>query len=84
MATEQQLDALYARFLATEEAEEWYAFIEAARAALEGAGGDTVTVPAAFLRRAIGQMGAAPLMFDHLRQAHDRIAAEMGLPEEGK
>jgi hypothetical protein len=83
MATEQQLDALYARFLATEEAEEWYAFIEAARAALEGAG-DTVTVPAAFLRRVIGQMGSTPLMFDHLRQAHDRIAAEMGLPEEGK
>lgn len=77
--------AVAERFLATPEAEEWQAFTEAAQAALAKAGaGETVTVPAGFLQRVIGEIAADPLMFQHLLEAWNRAADEAGLPEERK
>ena len=72
------------RFLATPEAEEWQAFTEAANAALENSQDETVTVPVAFLRRVLPEISADPLMFQHLLESWNRVADELGLPEEKK
>jgi hypothetical protein len=72
------------RFLATDEAEEWQAFTRAANAALEKSDSETVTVPAAFLRRVLPEISADPLMFRHLLDAWNRTADELGLPKEKK
>ncbi len=66
MASEEQTNDVAAGFLATEEAAEWQAFTEAANAALENSESETVTVPAGFLRRVIGEIAADPLQFEHL------------------
>ncbi len=75
-------------FLASPEAQEWQAFTEAAHAALEKGAregqGDFITVPAAFLRRVIGEISADPLMFQHLLEAWNRAADAAGLPGEKK
>jgi hypothetical protein len=84
MASEEQTNDVAAGFLATEEAAEWQAFTEAANAALENSEDETVTVPAGFLRRAIGEIAADPLQFEHLLRAWNRVADELGLPEEKK
>jgi len=62
------------KFLSTEEAAEWFAFTDAVESELEKSGG-TITVPADFLRRAIDQIKAEPLIFQHLKEAHDKLRA---------
>lgn len=77
-------------FFASPEAEEWQAFREAAEAALEKGAGegegegadDFITVPAAFLRRVLGEISANPLMFQHLLEAWNRAADAAGEPGE--
>ncbi len=59
------------------EAAEWFAFTDAVESELEKSSG-TITVPADFLRRAIDQIKAEPLMFQHMREAHDRLRAGEG------
>lgn len=84
MANKEPTGAVADRFLATDEAEEWQAFTQAANAALEKSDGETVTVPAAFLRRVLPEISADPLMFQHLLEAWNRTADELGLPGERK
>jgi hypothetical protein len=85
MATEEQLNELYDRFLGTDEAREWDEFVQHVREALETAGNVMFfPVPAGFLRRAIDQIGTDPLMFRHMVDVYNRIADEMDLPEEQK
>jgi hypothetical protein len=70
-------------FLSTDEAAEWFAFTDAVEAGLETSAG-TITVPADFLRRAIAQLKAEPLLFQHMKEAHDRLrAARTGSAGEG-
>lgn len=70
-------DAFWQKFLSTEEAAEWFAFTDAVEGELEKSGG-TLTVPADFLRRAIDQIKAEPLLFRHMKEAHDRLRAGEG------
>lgn len=66
------LDAAHTeRFLATEEGQEWQDFVETANKALEF-DTETVTVPAAFLRRVIADIAVDPLMFPALAEAWER------------
>ena len=77
--------AVAERFLATPEAEEWQAFTQAVQEVLEKAGtAETISVPAGFLRRVIGEIAADPLMFEHLLEAWNRAAEAAGVPEERK
>lgn len=77
-------DEFWQKFLSTEEAAEWFAFTDAVETELEKSGG-TLTVPADFLRRAIDQIKAEPLLFQHMREAHDRLraASDGGSAQEG-
>jgi hypothetical protein len=85
MPTEEQDQELTERFLASREGDEWQGFVEATNKVLaENPEADNVTVPAAFLRAAIADIGTSPLMFQHMREAWNRAAAELGLPGERK
>jgi hypothetical protein len=78
-----QRDELFARFQETDEMQDWDAFVEAVRKALEDApSAETVAVPAGFLRRVIAQIGATPLMFTAYRDRFNLLCDEMGMPEE--
>ena len=84
-ATEDQLSELTERFLATEEADEWQGFVEGAQKALsDQPEASHVLVPAAFLRAAMADIATAPLIFLHMKAAHNRVADELGIPEEKK
>jgi len=70
-------NAFWQKFLSTDEAAEWFAFTDAVERELENSSG-TITVPADFLRRAIDQIKAEPLIFQHMREAHDRLRGGEG------
>lgn len=83
MTEDERRDALYARFQETDEMEDWDAFVSQSRKALEaGPDAETISVPAAFLRRVIDDIGATPLMFASYRDRFNELCDEMGLPEE--
>lgn len=72
-------ETLMAAFLDTPEMTEWEEFVAAARRQLE-TGADTVTVPAAFLRRVIDDIATSPLMFGAVRQDWNRHCDAHGQP----
>ncbi len=83
MATEEQADELHARFAETDEFVEWEDFKNMTQEALErDPAAETVTVPAAFLRRVIAEISTQPLIFSALLDRHNRLCDELGLPEE--
>ena len=85
MATEEQSNDLYVRYLDTEEAYEWENFVDECKRVLkEDPNAKTVTVPAMFLRRVILDIGAQPLMFDAYKRRFNQLCDELGLPEEKK
>lgn len=71
-------------FLATEEAEAWQEFGDAASEALEQGKGATVEVPVAFLRLVLPQIRSSPHIFDAMNQAWNRVCDELGMPERKK
>ena len=69
------------KFLDTPEAVEWLDFVDKAEEAIKTSMTlSSVFVPKAFLARILPDLKAAPLMFPHLREAHERVAAELGVP----
>lgn len=85
MTEDERRDELFAKFQETDEMQDWDAFVTEARKALQAnpkAG--LVTVPAAFLRRTIEDIGAAPLLFSANRDRFNLLCDELGLPEEKK
>jgi hypothetical protein len=83
MTDDERRDELYAKFQETDEMAEWDDFVSRTRNALEAnPAAETVTVPAAFLRRVIDQIGATPHMFSVCRDRFNELCDEMGLAEE--
>lgn len=83
MSEDDRRDDLYAKFQETDEMVEWDAFVNGARKALEASpDAQTVSVPAAFLRRVIDDIGATPLAFPAYRDRFNQLCDEMGMPEE--
>ena len=81
--TQDRGDELFARFQETDEMQDWDAFVESVKKALEDApSAETVAVPAGFLRRVIEEIGATPLMFAAYRDRFNLLCDEMGMPEE--
>jgi hypothetical protein len=68
-----------AAFLDTPEMTDWEDFVAAARRQLE-TGADTVTVPAAFLRRVIDDIATSPLMFAAVQDDWNRHCDAQGQP----
>jgi len=73
-------ETLMAAFLETPEMADWEEFVAAARRQLD-TGADTVTVPAAFLRRVIDDIATSPLMFGAVQQDWNRHCDAHGQPE---
>jgi len=83
VATEEQSDALFLAFQETDEMEDWDAFVLQSKRLLESdPEANTITVPAAFLRRVILDIGATPLMFTAYRDRFNQLCDEMRIPEE--
>lgn len=83
MATDEQRDALFLAFQETDEMEDWDDFALQCKNFLEAdPEAKTVTVPAAFLRRVILDIGATPLMFTAYRDRFNQLCDELGIPEE--
>jgi hypothetical protein len=83
MTEDERRDALFARFQEADEMEDWDAFVTQSRKALEASpNAETISVPAAFLRRVIDDIGATPLMFTSYRDRFNRLCDELGLPGE--
>ena len=83
MATEQQIEELHAKFQDTEEMLDWDDFVTRTKKVLAtDPAAETVTVPAAFLRRAILDIGTSPLMFTACRDRFNQLCDKLGLPEE--
>jgi hypothetical protein len=83
MTDEDRADELYGQFLATDEMQDWDEFVEQARKALEAnPDAETVTVPAAFLRRVITEIGTTPHMFRVYVERFNQLCDEMGVPEQ--
>ena len=83
MATEQQAEELYAKFQDTEEMLDWDEFVTQTKKVLAtNPAAETVTIPAAFLRRVILDIGASPLMFSPYRDRFNQLCDELGMPEE--
>ena len=73
-------ETLMAAFLDTPDMADWEEFVAAARRQLES-GADTVTVPAAFLRRVIDDIATSPLMFAAVQDDWNRHCDAHGHPE---
>jgi hypothetical protein len=85
MTEDERRDELFAKFQETDEMQDWDAFVTEARKALAAnPKAELVTVPAAFLRRTIEDIGGAPLMFSANRDRFNLLCDELGLPEEKK
>jgi len=83
MADEDRVQELYIRFLGTDEMQDWEEFVEKAKKALKAdPNAETVTVPAAFLRRVMLDVATTPHIFDAVRDRFNQLCDEMGLPEE--
>ena len=83
MTEEERGDELYARFQETEEMQDWDEFVTETRKALEAnPKAETVTVPAAFLRRTIEDIAMTPHMFSAYRDRFNALCDELGMPEE--
>ena len=83
MTPDERGDELQAKFLETDEMQDWDEFVTEGNKALEAnPRAESVTVPAAFLRRVMGDIGAAPLMFPAYRDRFNQLCDEMGMPEE--
>jgi len=83
MATEQQVDELHGKFQDTEEMRDWDEFVTGTKKVLAtNPAVETVTVPAAFLRRVILDIGTSPLMFTAYRDRFNQLCDELGMPEE--
>ena len=83
MATEEQSDALFLAFQETDEMEDWDEFVLQSKKLLEAdPEAKTITVPAAFLRRVILDIGATRLMFTAYRDRFNQLCDEQGIPEE--
>jgi hypothetical protein len=83
MATEQQVDELHGKFQDTEEMRDWDEFVTGTKKVLgTNPAVETVTVPAAFLRRVILDIGTSPLMFTAYRDRFNQLCDELGMPEE--
>jgi len=83
MATEQQGDDLFAKFQDTEEMLDWDEFVTQTKKVLAtDPAAETVTIPAAFLRRVILEIGTSPLMFTAYRDRFNQLCDELGMPEE--
>ena len=72
-------ETLMAAFLDTPDMADWEEFVAAARRQLD-TGADSVTVPAAFLRRVIDDIATSPLMFGAVRQDWNRHCDAQGQP----
>lgn len=72
-------ETLMAAFLETPEMADWEEFVAAARRQLETSA-DTVTVPAAFLRRIIDDIATSPLMFTAVQSDWNRHCDAQGQP----
>lgn len=73
-------ETLMAAFLEAPDMADWEEFVAATRRQLD-TGADTVTVPAAFLRRVIDDIATSPLMFAAVRQDWNRHCHDHGQPE---
>ncbi len=73
-------ETLMAAFLDTPEMEDWNAFVAAARQGI-AAGGETVALPAAFLKRVIDDIATGPLNFQPYKDLWNRLCDEQGRPE---
>jgi hypothetical protein len=83
MPTEQQGDDLFAKFQDTEEMLDWDEFVTQTKKVLAtDPAAETVTIPAAFLRRVILEIGTSPLMFTAYRDRFNQLCDELGMPEE--
>jgi hypothetical protein len=83
VATEEQSDALFLAFQETDEMEDWDEFVLQSKKLLEAdPEAKTISVPAAFLRRVILDIGATPLMFTAYRDRFNQLCEELGIPEE--
>ena len=83
MATEEQIETMYAEFTETDEMAEWDDFRIMTTEALErDPDAETVTVPAAFLRRVITEIATQPLIFSALLERHNQLCDQFGIPEE--
>lgn len=69
-------------FLTSKEGEDWQDFTEAVdRELAANPDAQTIEVPTAFLREAIADIKTNPLMFLHMKEAHDREQAAAGKAE---
>ena len=83
MATDERRDELFLQFQETDEMQDWDSFVTQTRKVLaDNPKAESVTVPAAFLRRVIDDIGATPTMFTACRDRFNQLCDDLGLPEE--
>ncbi len=83
MRDKEKIDELNTRFIETDEFLDWEEFSRRTNEALKAdPNAATVTVPAAFLRRVMGEISVSPLTFRVYRDRHNQLCDELGLPEE--
>lgn len=79
---EEKFQQTMERFLVSREGDEWQGFCEAVDQQLAAnPDAEKIEVPTAFLREAITEIKTNPLIFPHMKEAHDRAAAAIDQAE---